>query len=157
VNPPVNLSVRLDGVSKLFDIVKSYFGTKMTRATAEEKAKAVVIEAKAKREAKLLAAQTKVDVELIEEQGEIDKKKLQAEGKHELTMLRKQLRAKELSPEDEIIVDIEDFLIEPAPTEIVVQGGQANPYEYVEQKRFKNTKRVLNETLNVDFAPRLTS
>ncbi|MFT3772988.1 MAG: DUF2806 domain-containing protein [Minicystis sp.] len=147
---PVNLNVKLKGVEKLFDIIKSYFGMRMIRATAQQKADAHVLEARSKREARLLAAQTKVDVELIEERGEIDKKKLQAEGKHELAMLKKQLKAKELPPpEDEIIINIDDFFVESTPAEIVVQGGQTNPYEYVEQRRFRNTKRVLSETIKV--------
>lgn len=148
VTSPFNVNLQVKGVEKLFDIIKSYFGMRMMKATAQQKADALVIEAEAKRKVKLLAAQTKVDIELIETTAEIEQKKAEVEGKHELAALRKQLKAKDAPPpEDEIIVDIDDFLVEPAPAEIVVQGGQGNPYEYVEQKRFKNTKKVLNETL----------
>ncbi|MDI3282085.1 DUF2806 domain-containing protein [Polyangium sp. 15x6] len=136
---PFSVNIPIKGFSKLFDILKSYFGTKLIRPTAEAEAHAKLLTAQTDAQVKPLLAQTDAQVRLIAVQAELAERKARLQGEHELRALEEELRAKALPAPVEDIIDV---MWEPAAAEIVVDTPQQKPFEHVEQKRFRNIKQV---------------
>lgn len=136
--PPVSVSLvkigELKAVSKLVDILKSYFGVRIIRKKAQEEAEAMLIQARAKAEAKLITARSA-----------IEHKKVTLRGAHEVDRLSKELATLGApdANDDTIEVVLDDLWEPPGDS----TDARHTIFENVEHQRLNNIKCVTFEAM----------